>query len=274
MELTDLAADCSRCAGLCCVVPAFARSADFAIDKPAGTPCPNLQPDTRCGIHTRLRDRGFAGCTVYDCFGAGQQLTQVGFGGRSWQGSPALARDMFATFPVARDLHELLWFVVAARDVTTGALRRRLQDSVDALSAHRAAPPEVLRRLDVDALHASTNVLLRAASDQARSASPGPRADHRGADLFGADLRPADLRGASLRGALMIGADLRRVDLALADLTGADLRGADLRGADLRTALFVQQAQLESARGDDSTALPPRLTQPAHWATRRRGPRA
>ena len=36
LELTDLRADCARCAGLCCVVPAFTESADFAIDKPSG----------------------------------------------------------------------------------------------------------------------------------------------------------------------------------------------------------------------------------------------
>ena len=52
-----LRADCSRCAALCCVVPAFSRSSDFAIDKPAGRPCPNLRSDLRCGIHEHLRDR-------------------------------------------------------------------------------------------------------------------------------------------------------------------------------------------------------------------------
>jgi hypothetical protein len=31
-----LRADCERCFGLCCVAPAFAASADFAIDKDAG----------------------------------------------------------------------------------------------------------------------------------------------------------------------------------------------------------------------------------------------
>ena len=36
-----LRADCARCAGLCCVAPAFAASADFAIDKPAGHACPH-----------------------------------------------------------------------------------------------------------------------------------------------------------------------------------------------------------------------------------------
>jgi uncharacterized protein YjbI with pentapeptide repeats len=76
-----LRADCERCFGLCCVAPAFSASADFAIDKDAGCPCPNLQADFRCAIHDRLRQRGFAGCTVYDCFGAGQKVAQVTFGG-------------------------------------------------------------------------------------------------------------------------------------------------------------------------------------------------
>ena len=67
----DLRADCARCFGLCCVAPAFAASADFAIDKPAGQACPHLAGDFRCGIHDELRPRGFPGCTVYDCFGAG-----------------------------------------------------------------------------------------------------------------------------------------------------------------------------------------------------------
>ena len=50
-----LRADCSRCTGLCCVAPAFAASADFALDKPAGRACPHLQGDSRCGIHADLR---------------------------------------------------------------------------------------------------------------------------------------------------------------------------------------------------------------------------
>ena len=48
-----LRADCGSCFGLCCVALAFAASADFAIDKAAGQPCPNLRADFRCGIHTR-----------------------------------------------------------------------------------------------------------------------------------------------------------------------------------------------------------------------------
>ena len=84
----ELRADCTRCFGICCVAPAFSASADFALDKPAGQPCPNLGADSRCGIHRDLRQRGFPGCTVFDCFGAGQQVAQVTFGGRDWRAGP------------------------------------------------------------------------------------------------------------------------------------------------------------------------------------------
>jgi hypothetical protein len=73
------------------------------------------------------------------------------------------------------------------------------------------------------------------------------------------------LAGANLRGACLIGADLRSADLRAADLTGADLRDADLSGADLTSTLFLTQAQLDAARGNLGTKLPPRLARPAHW---------
>ena len=88
----ELAADCSRCAGLCCVALPFGRSADFPVDKAAGDPCEHLRRDFRCGIHDRLREEGYRGCTVFDCFGAGQQVTQVTFGGKDWRSGEASAR--------------------------------------------------------------------------------------------------------------------------------------------------------------------------------------
>ena len=109
-----LRADCSRCFALCCVALPFTASADFARDKAAGTPCPNLGGDHRCGIHDRLRPEGFTGCTVYDCFGAGQKVSQVTFGGRDWRAEPGTARRMFAAFGIMRQLHELLWYLEEA----------------------------------------------------------------------------------------------------------------------------------------------------------------
>ncbi len=109
-----LTADCGSCFALCCVVPAFAVSADFALDKEAGQPCPNLQADFGCGIHHELREEGFAGCAAYDCFGAGQQVAQVTFNGRDWRQAPQTAEQMFAVFPVMRQLHEMLWYLTEA----------------------------------------------------------------------------------------------------------------------------------------------------------------
>jgi uncharacterized protein YjbI with pentapeptide repeats len=252
----EFVSDCSRCAGLCCVAPAFAKSSDFAIDKPAGRACPNLGEDFRCGIHTRLAESGFKGCTVFDCFGAGQHVTQGTFGGRDWRSEPELASGMFALLPVMRQLHELMWYLTEAiRLDAARRLREKLRAALAETERLSAGTPAELLAIDLDAHRGRVNPLLQQASELAR-AGQGRRPDHRGANLIGRKLRGADLRGASLRGAQLIGADLRGADLRGADFTGADLRGADLRGADLSAALFLTEAQITAARTDAGTSLP------------------
>lgn len=216
-------------------------------------PCPNLQPDQRCGIHDSLRDKGFPGCEVYDCFGAGQHLVQVVLGGRGSERAAVLA-----ALPVARALHELLWLLLEAEErgnARLGADAVALRAEVEAAAADPLAS-------DVDALRGRAGVLLEAVSEQVRRPA-GP--DRRGADLVGADLRATDLRRSRLRGALLLGADLRGADLRESDLLGTDLRGADLRGADLQGALFLTVPQLRSARGDATTAVPDWAERPDHW---------
>lgn len=266
LDARDLRADCSRCAGLCCVVPAFSRSSDFAIDKPAGRPCPNLRRDCRCGIHSELGERGFHGCTVFDCLGAGQKIVQTVFAGRDWHDEADVAAQMFAVFPVMRQLHELLWHVAEALTLEVpAALRAELATAAQRIDALTRQGPVALAAVRPDDEFQRANPLLQRASEHVRAAVRAPGADRRGAQLMGANLRGADLRGTSLRGAQLVGADLRAADLRLADLTGADLRGADLRGADLSTALFLTQAQLDSARGDASTRIPGARVRPARW---------
>jgi hypothetical protein len=253
--------------GLCCVAPAFAASADFALDKPAGRPCPNLQADSRCGIHAELRERGFPGCTVFDCLGAGQQTTQVTFGGRDWRESPGLAASMFAAFGVQRQLAEVRWHLTEAAGLAAPPpLAGQVTAALDRARRLAGGTPDELAALDVGALRQEAGVLLQQVSEHARAALGRFGPDHRGADLIGADLRRVDLRGAGLRGAYLIGADLRGVDLRLADLLGADLRAADLRGADLGRSLFLTQPQLDAARGDAATTVPAALRRAAHWS--------
>lgn len=262
MAPSDLRADCARCFALCCVVPAYAKSADFAITKPAGTPCPNLRADFRCGIHDTLRPAGFPGCTVYDCFGAGQQLAQVTFHGQDWRAHPELKPDLVAVFPIMRDLHELRYYLTEAAVLAPSP---ELDTALAETGDLTGLDPAGLRAIDVPGLRGRMNVLLTQVSEKIRAEWKRPENELRGAELIGKDLREADLRGANLRGARLIGADLRRADLREADLIGADLRAANLRGTDLSDALFVIQAQLDAAIGDATTRLPRGLRRPAHW---------
>jgi len=275
----ELRADCSRCVGLCCVALAFARSADFVFDKPAGDPCVNLDGDDRCGIHSHLRESGFKGCTVFDCFGSGQRVTQHTFDGGSWRDDAATRAGMFAAFPIVRQLHELLWYLEDALALPAAArlhpALRRARLEVQALAD---APAADIVAADIEELRAPAAQLLRDAARLTRESGPvgtspigtGRRRVARsriqpGADLLGADLRGADLRGAELRGALLIAADLRDADLARAELIGADLRDARLDGADLREAIYLTQPQVNAASGDARTRLPETLDRPAHW---------
>jgi hypothetical protein len=266
-DLSDLAPDCSRCFGLCCTALAFVSSADFGIDKPAGTPCRHLAADYRCGIHARLRPAGFRGCATFDCLGAGQRVSQHTFGGISWRDEPALAGRMFAAFDIMRQLHELLWQLREVADRPDWVARAEpLADEVERLAT---LPAEELLALDVAGIRAAVGTLLTEVSTQIRAQQSGPR--HPGArdrarrDLAGAQLGGADLRGANLRGALLIAADLTGADLAGADLLGADLRDARLAGARLAGSLFLTQPQLNAATGDRHTTLPARLSRPEHW---------
>ncbi|GIG22769.1 hypothetical protein Cch01nite_34930 [Cellulomonas chitinilytica] len=265
LSLRDLRADCSRCVALCCVALPFAASTDFAFDKPGGVPCRHLRHDDGCGIHAHLRERGFPGCTVFDCFGAGQHVTQGTFEGRSWRDGPEVAGQMFAAFAVARQLHELLWYLTDAQERdATRPLHDDLGRAVDDVRDLADLPADELTGLDVGPHRERVGALLAAASRLVRAPFAGP--DRRRADLVGARLAGADLRAADLRGALLLGADLRRADLRDADLLGTDLRGADLSGADLTGSLYLTQPQAAAARGDATTLLPTRVTRPAHWA--------
>jgi uncharacterized protein YjbI with pentapeptide repeats len=265
---STLHADCSSCFGLCCVALAFARSADFAVDKDAGDPCRNLLADYRCGIHTKLRPQGYSGCTVYDCFGAGQKVSQVTFGGESWRDSKDTAKQMFAVFPVMRQLHELLWYLTEALTLRKAAeIHGELKAALDKTELLTRTSPDDFADLDAPAHRQEVNELLLRTSELVRAGTPEQKNKkiRRGADLIGAKLKGADLRGANLRGAYLIGADLQGADLRLADLIGADFRDADVRGANLTESIFLTQAQLNAAKGDSTTTLSAKLSRPSHW---------
>ncbi|CAO5185777.1 hypothetical protein FAIPA1_50131 [Frankia sp. AiPs1] len=199
-----LRADCGRCAGLCCVVPGFAVSADFPISKAPGVPCRHLAVDSTCVVHSELRGRGFHGCVAFDCLGAGQRVTQVTFAGADWRADPDTAAAMGDVFTVMRGLHEALYHLSEALTVlapTPAADPTALVGRLRALFAETLAlcdaDADELRAVDLDPHHRAVHLALTAASVLLRAADRGgntaklPARGH----LLGARLAGADLRG-------------------------------------------------------------------------------
>nr|WP_258067776.1 pentapeptide repeat-containing protein [Pseudoclavibacter sp. RFBI5] len=265
--------DCANCVALCCSALAFSRGDDFAHEKPAGKPCRNLDENLGCGIHSALLERGYRGCTVFECHGAGQRVTQETFGGGDWREGDDLREAMFAVFPLVRQLHEVLWLLAEARRRTADrSLLRRIDTLFDQVDAQAASPDLASLRAAVETSRPAAGELLGAVSREVRrmhvprrrASGAWSRIEPRGVYL-GTDFSGSDLRAVELRGALLIAAKLRGADLRWADLLGADLRDAELHGADLRHVLHLTQPQLAAAFGDDATQLPESLTRPRHW---------
>jgi uncharacterized protein YjbI with pentapeptide repeats len=164
---------------------------------------------------------------------------------------------MAAVLSVMRRLHEMLSHLTEVGVRSPDATAAALADEIVGLTG--ATPTELLA-VDLDDVQDRVGGVLESVSARIRTG-----ADLRGRDLAGEDLRARDLHDADLRGALLIRADLRGLPLGCADLLGADLRDADVRGAELAEALFLSQSQVNAARGDTRTTLPPRLARPSHW---------
>jgi hypothetical protein len=238
----------------------FRESHGFAFAKDAGEPCRHLGSGYGCSIHAQLRESGMSGCTSYECFGAGQHVTQVLYAGATWRGRADGGAEMFAVFAVVQRLHEMLVLLDQAAALEP---ERDLSALRAEVSGHTLGRPEELLDVELDRLATVVGEVLRSVSRAVRDPD-GERLS--GADLAGHDLRAAGLADADLRGALLLAADLRDAVLARTDLLGADLRDADLSGADLSTSLFLTQPQLNSARGNPGTRLPDGLKRPAAWS--------
>lgn len=270
----ELRIDCGKCFGLCCVALYFSASEGFPTNKDAGMPCINLQPDFTCSIHKNLKNKGLRGCTAYDCFGAGQKVAQVTFGGNDWRQAPGSAKQMFEAFLIMRQLHEMLWYLTQAFILQTNpSVREEISSLLDNTEHLTLLDVDSLIVLDVASHRTKVNMLLRNTSELVRAKTRSGRntpsrnrsAHSQRLDYFGADLRKTDLIGADLRGACLIAANLRGADLSGADLIGADLRDADLSGADLTNSIFLTQAQINTVKGDSHTKLPMMLVRPTYW---------
>ncbi len=266
----NLQADCTKCFGLCCTALNVAASSDFAMNKGAGEPCLNLQPDYRCKIHSNLREKGFKGCTVFDCLGAGQRVSQDTFKGQDWREYPLVREKMFRVFPIMDQLYEMIAYIGEAMSYQISpSLFEKLKVQLDQLQSLTMLDPDQLLSIDIPSYRHPVNELLVETSEYIRNnikvTTSNKSRNYKGVDWIGKKLKGQDLRGINLRGAYLIASDLRNTDLRGVDFIGADLRDADLSGANLSTSLFLTQMQINSAKGNKDTKLPYYLQRPPHW---------
>ena len=161
-----LRADCARCAGLCCVVHSFYSVQGFAFDKAAHAACRHLTLENRCGIHTGLSSRGFPGCVSFDCYGAGQRVTQELFAGVSWRASDETAAQMFSAYEVCLALHRLMAMLILAEAVVSpmhNAPMRLKRGQLDELCRSEESKAG---RLDTATLQNEVLALIRSAPRQ------------------------------------------------------------------------------------------------------------
>jgi len=269
----NLHANCQNCFGLCCTALNIVASSDFAMNKPAGIPCQNLQTDFSCQIHGNLRDKGLKGCTVFDCLGAGQKVSQTTFRGQDWRQYPTHADTMFQVFPIMEQLFEMIAYIAEALSYTVDPqLYNRLLEQLEKLQFATELDAATLLTIDIPNFRMPVNMLLLETSTEIRQrfiktagGKTSRKYSYQGVDWMGKNLKGKDLRAIDLRGAYLIAANLQQADLRVVDFIGADLRDANLRGADLSTAMFLTQMQINSAQGDKQTKLPSHLKHPTHW---------
>ena len=181
--MADLVGDCARCQGLCCVALGFEPSAAFRFRKPAHVPCPRLDAETsRCGIHHELEESGMRGCAAFDCYGAGQEVTELLFPGQSWRKGGDLATAIFEAFDVLRAINELRWLLRGAgRFPLPAAQEARRQALLSSLEPRGGWTAAGLARFGQTSVVADARGFLRSLQDvipRARSRiprSPRPR---------------------------------------------------------------------------------------------------
>lgn len=261
--VAELTIDCEKCSGLCCVALYCTKTDGFPADKPPGEPCKNLMSDFRCAIHPQLSQKGMKGCLAYDCFGAGQKVTQHCYPNSTWQTNPAQAQEIFDTFLVVFQLHQMSWYLLDALSVVED---HPLKSTIEALLAKNqqmtSQTPEEILNLDVESYKLEVNRVLKKVSEMIANNSAGSKQTK---DFLGKNFKRANLDGRDFIGALLIAASLEGCSLRKTNFLAADMRDANIKNTDLSSSIFLTQMQINSAKGNVNTKLPTNLSRPSTW---------
>jgi len=162
-QRSSLEPDCDKCSALCCIAPSFAKSESFAFDKTAGVRCKHMTDDYRCEIHNVLPDKGHQGCVDYQCYGAGQKVTQDIYQGRTWMTHPDEAEEIFSVYFAVKAVHELLGYLAGGlalcEDPQISDEIEKMQDELEEMTL---VDPQALKDIQLPPLEKRVSSLLQA----------------------------------------------------------------------------------------------------------------
>ncbi len=259
--------DCSKCCGLCCVALYFSKIDGFPDNKNAGIPCNHLQHDYKCKIHSTLSKRGLKGCMAYDCFGAGQQITSHLAEPPNWKVlSSKETKTIFDSFSNIMQVHQVLWYLTVA---STLGLEKSKKEQISLLLNQgkelTSQSLEILQNMDIKSFREKSSLVLRKIClNIANKFSAHGKSDSN-PNYMGKNFKQKNLIGKDFSMSLLIAANLEGANLLGANFLGADMRDTNIKNTDLSHSLFLTQIQINAARGNENTVLPPYLYAPISW---------
>ena len=196
------------------------------------------------------------GCLAYDCFGAGQKVTQKIYEGKDWSVESNCKAQMFEVFHRIVQLHQMLWYLIEASKVLkTEPLQLEIRLLIHENEEMTQLPPDYIIALDIESYREKVNTLLKKIRVDAQKKI----------DYIGKNFKGANLDGKDFSSTLLIAANLEGCSLSGAHFLGADLRDANIKNADLSKSIFLTQMQINAAKGNRQTKLPEHLIQPLSW---------
>lgn len=258
-------ADCSKCSGLCCTALFFSKIDGFPENKKAGKPCIKLQNDYYCKIYLELEKHNMKGCIGYDCFGAGQHVTQVIYKGETWQTLPDQSEEIFHVFLIIFQLFQIRYFLEESKIIIPAKeLWSDIQKMINENKALCNYTPESILNIDIESYRNKVNIILKKVRNFIiKSFKNSDNIEI--TDYLGKNFSKRDMSGLDLSMKLLIASNFESCIFDGTVFLGADTRDTNFSNSDLRYAVFLTQGQINTAKGNTNTKLPKHLYYPITW---------
>lgn len=263
-ESYKLVSDCSKCSGLCCIALYCFKSDGFPQNKPIGKPCINLMDNFKCKIHSDLERKGMRGCIGYDCFGAGQYLTEEVYCGVTWKTQPERVKEICDLYMLMYRMFQLRFFLYESRKMASS---ETLLPEIDQLLQENEAmcklPIKEMFQYPIDDYQDKVNHVLKKSCVELNKFLGTQNSTE--TNFLNRNFKGKNLSGVDFNMKPLIASNFQNCKFKGATFIGTDTRDANFDGADLREAVFLSQGQINAAKGSRRTKLPKHLKYPVTW---------